>query len=113
MFSALSLFSGAGGMDIGVRQAGFDILACIEIDPYCYQTLQSAIERECLKTALLQKDIKQIQPSQLMKDLDLQSGELDLLFGGSPCQSFSQAGKHGSLNDHRGLLLFEFVRFAE
>lgn len=112
MFSALSLFSGAGGLDIGVRQAGFEILACIEIDPYCCRTLRSAIKREALRSILFEKDIKQIEPSQLMRDLNLQVGEIDLLFGGSPCQSFSQAGKRGSLDDERGLLLFEFVRFA-
>ncbi|PSB21124.1 DNA cytosine methyltransferase [Phormidesmis priestleyi ULC007] len=112
-FSALSLFSGAGGMDIGVRQAGFEVLACIEVDPHCCQTLRSAIEREGLKTVLFEKDIRQVDPSQLKADLGLQTGELDLLFGGSPCQSFSQAGKHGSLEDERGLLLFEFVRFAK
>lgn len=112
MFSALSLFSGAGGMDLGIRQAGFEIRACIEIDPHCCQTLQSAIEREHLKTVLLKQDIKQIDPDQLMRDLDLETGELDLLFGGSPCQSFSQAGKRASLNDERGLLIFEFIRFA-
>ncbi|QYX32182.1 DNA cytosine methyltransferase [Sphaerospermopsis torques-reginae ITEP-024] len=100
-------------MDIGVRQAGFQILACIEIDPYCCQTLQSAIQREGLITTLIENDITQIQPSHLMRNLGLKSGELDLLFGGSPCQSFSQAGKHESLDDERGLLLFEFVRFAE
>jgi DNA (cytosine-5)-methyltransferase 1 len=112
MLSALSLFSGAGGMDIGVRQAGFEISACIEIDPHCCQTLQSAIDREGLKTVLLEKDIRKIEPSQLMRDLNLQAGQLDLLFGGSPCQSFSQAGKRGFLDDERGLLLFEFVRLA-
>jgi len=74
--------------------------------------LRSAIKREKLKTVLFEKDIRQIDPSQLKTDLDLQTGELDLLFGGSPCQSFSQAGKHGSLEDERGRLLFEFVRFA-
>jgi DNA (cytosine-5)-methyltransferase 1 len=112
MFSALSLFSGAGGMDIGIRQAGFEVLACVEVDPHCCQTLQNAIKREGLKTILFEKDIRQIDPSQLKADLGFQAGELDLLFGGSPCQSFSQAGKHGSLDDERGMLLFEFVRFA-
>jgi DNA (cytosine-5)-methyltransferase 1 len=48
-----------------------------------------------------------------MESLDLHEGDLDLLFGGSPCQSFSQAGKRASLEDERGLLLFEFVRFAK
>lgn len=112
MFSALSLFSGAGGMDIGIRQAGFEVLACVEVDPHCCQTLQNAIKREGLKTILFEKDIRQIDPSQLKADLGFQAGELDLLSGGSPCQSFSQAGKHGSLDDERGMLLFEFVRFA-
>ncbi|MGB3236670.1 MAG: DNA cytosine methyltransferase [Geitlerinemataceae cyanobacterium] len=112
MLSAISLFSGAGGMDIGVRQAAFEVLACIEIDPHCCKTLKNVIQREKLKTILFDKDIRQINPSQMMEDLGLKIGELDLLFGGSPCQSFSQAGKRASLDDERGLLLFEFVRFA-
>ncbi|EDX75684.1 C-5 cytosine-specific DNA methylase superfamily [Coleofasciculus chthonoplastes PCC 7420] len=113
MLSALSLFSGAGGMDIGVRQAGFEILADIEIDPYCCKTIRSAMDRENLRTLLIEKDIKQVDPSHLIRELTIQPGDLDLLFGGSPCQSFSQAGKRGSLNDERGLLLFEFVRLAK
>lgn len=113
MFSALSLFSGAGGMDIGVRQAGFEILACIEIDPHCCETLRNAIEREEAKTFLFEGDIRQVKSSQIMESFNLQVGELDLLFGGSPCQSFSQAGKRASLDDERGLLLFEFIRFAK
>lgn len=112
MLSALSLFSGAGGMDIGIRQAGFDILACIEIDPYCCETLRDTVSREKLLSQVIERDIREIEPSDLIEDLNLKPGELDLLFGGSPCQSFSQAGKRGSLSDERGLLLFEFIRFA-
>ena len=73
-------------MDIGIRQAGFEVLACVEVDPHCCQTLQNAIKREGLKTILFEKDIRQIDPSQLKADLGFQAGELDLLFGGSPCQ---------------------------
>ncbi len=110
---SLSLFSGAGGMDIGVIQAGFDVLACIEIDPFACETLRSAVLRERRETLVIEQDIRGIDPYDLMLQLNIDSGELDLLFGGPPCQSFSQIGKQLSLEDERGLLLFEMVRFAE
>ena len=44
--------------------------------------------------------------------LGLKGGELDLLFGGPPCQAFSQIGKRACLDDERGMLLFEIIRFA-
>jgi predicted RNA methylase len=47
---SISLFSGAGGMDIGVIQAGFNVLASIEMDPNCCETLRSATKRKSLLT---------------------------------------------------------------
>jgi DNA (cytosine-5)-methyltransferase 1 len=111
--TALSLFSGAGGMDLGVSQAGFDILACIEIDPHCCNTLRASIQREIRQTQVFEADIRTIDPTTLMAELGLQAGQLDLLFGGPPCQAFSQIGKRHSVNDERGMLLFEIIRFAE
>ena len=110
---ALSLFSGAGGMDIGIREAGFEVLTCIEIDPHCADTLRDAATREKRNTEVIQDDIRTVDPAMWMQSVLLNTGELDLLFGGSPCQSFSQIGKRGFLDDERGLLLFEFVRFAK
>lgn len=110
---AVSLFSGAGGMDIGIREAGFNVLASIELDPYACETLRANISRERGKTKVFEEDIRKIEPAQMMSGLGLEVGELDLLFGGPPCQAFSQIGKRHSLNDDRGLLLFEMVRFAE
>ena len=48
--TAFSIFSGAGGMDIGVMQAGFEILACIELDHNCCDTLRENIKRENRET---------------------------------------------------------------
>jgi len=110
--TALSLFSGGGGMDIGVRQAGFTILANIENDPHCCNTLRAAIEREKCETRVFENDIRNIEAEGLMDDLALHPSQLDLLFGGPPCQPFSQIGKQLGLEDARGLLLFQMVRFA-
>lgn len=97
-------------MDLGVRQAGFQIRACIETDPNCCSTLRANVSSA--ETAVLETDIRLVQPASLMESLGMQTGELDLLFGGSPCQSFSQIGKKSALSDERGLLLFQFPRFA-
>ncbi len=110
---SISLFSGAGGMDIGIRQAGFDVLAEIEIDEHCISTLQAAAARDNLKTKVIHADIKTIDENVLISELNIKQGELDLLFGGPPCQSFSLAGKQLGLCDARGRLLFEIIRFAK
>jgi DNA (cytosine-5)-methyltransferase 1 len=109
---AISLFSGAGGMDLGVEQAGFDILASVELDKHACSTLRGAIKKEKRSTIVLEEDITKLDPSELRKQLKLEPGELDLLCGGPPCQAFSQIGKRAFLEDDRGKLLFEMVRFA-
>ena len=110
--TAISLFSGAGGMDIGIRKAGFSILAELEIDKYCCETLRAAVNREQTNTVVYETDVKMLDPVQLGLDLRIEPAQLDLLFGGPPCQPFSLAGKQHGLNDSRGPLLFEIIRFA-
>ena len=100
-------------MDIGVRNADFNILAEIEFDQHCCATLLANSKIQGYDTKVIHADIRTILPEQLMNNLSLKKGELDLLFGGPPCQSFSLAGKQRGLNDERGLLLFEIIRFAE
>ena len=111
--TAISLFSGAGGMDIGVKQAGFDILACFEIDKYCCETLRENIIREQRNTKVYEGDIRNFSPQQILEELGYKPGEIDLLFGGPPCQAFSQIGKQKSMLDERGELLFQMTRFAK
>lgn len=100
-------------MDIGLINAGFDVLACVEKDHYCCETLRFNIEREGRKTTVIEKDITTVEPKALMNELQLKKGGLDLLFGGPPCQAFSMIGKKEGLKDERGLLLFQMVRFAK
>jgi len=109
---AISLFAGAGGMDIGIRKAGFNVLAAIELDKYCCQTLRLATEREKTDTLIIEGDIREVDPEDLCKRLNIEPTQLDLLFGGPPCQAFSASGKKNALKDERGQLLFEIVRFA-
>jgi DNA (cytosine-5)-methyltransferase 1 len=111
-FKAISLFSGCGGMDVGVVQAGFELLACVEMDPYACESLRTNIHQNGDETQVFEQDIRQINPKDCMATFNLVAGELDLLCGGPPCQAFSQMGKRHSLKDDRGLLLFEMVRFA-
>ena len=111
--TSISLFSGAGGMDIGIRNAGFEILAQIESDEHCCSTLRTTEEREKNKTRVFEADIRQINLQNFKGKLKLKKGQLDLLFGGPPCQAFSLAGKQLGLSDERGLLLFELIRFAK
>lgn len=111
--TAISLFSGAGGMDIGVTQAGFDIKACVEIDKYCCATLRENIWREGRDTKVYECDIQDLDPAEILHDIDKETTQIDLLFGGSPCQAFSQIGKQKSLEDERGLLLFQIIRYAK
>jgi DNA (cytosine-5)-methyltransferase 1 len=104
--SSLSLFSGGGGMDIGVESAGFKNLACVEFDPNAAETLRYNTSRKKAETKIFESDVRTLDPLVVAKP------GIDLLHGGPPCQSFSLIGKRGSLSDARGLLLFEMIRFA-
>jgi DNA (cytosine-5)-methyltransferase 1 len=113
----VSLFSGAGGLDVGLDRVGkFDLLASVEIDPQFCQTLELNRDRGLLgtdNTIVLNEDLSIYDPFALMDRLGLVPGELDVLVGGPPCQSFSTAGRRGTVEDPRGLLLWDFMRFIE
>ena len=116
-FSVLSLFSGGMGLDIGLEQTcRFEISACIEKIPAFCQTIR--LNRDAGRTQsrtlrVYEDDISLLDPQVIMNDLGLQSGEIDLLVGGPPCQSFSTTGRRGTIQDPRGTLLWQFLRFVE
>jgi DNA (cytosine-5)-methyltransferase 1 len=110
--TSISLFSGIAGLDSGLHKAGFEPIFCAEIDPNAQATLKLWLSEQGIESVVA-SDVTQINPHNLRRDLELMPGELDLLAGGSPCQSFSLIGRRGSLIDERGLLLFQMVRYAE
>ncbi len=106
---AISLFSGAGGMDIGVTQAGFANVCSIEMDPHCVTTLR----RNSSRMSVWQVDVRALDPQRTLETLGLSVGEVVLLHGGPPCQPFSQIGLKRGFHDPRGRLVFEMIRFAK
>lgn len=111
--TALSLFSGAGGMDIGASQStnGF-IHTKIAIDSWkdACLTLQNLHQN---KTIVLNQDITTIDdPKHLWFSYTHDNETPDIVYGGPPCQAFSQAGKQKALDDERGTMIGEFLRFV-
>lgn len=113
----VSLFSGAGGLDIGLDQAGgFELLACVELEPQFCETLRLNRDAGLFGdpgTQIIEADLASYDPYDLLDELGLKPGELDVLAGGPPCQSFSTAGRRGTVEDPRGQLLWDFLRFID
>lgn len=105
----IELFAGAGGLALGLEQAGFEEVALIEIDKTACETLK--INRP--NWNVLNEDIVEVSKRDLLKEFNLKEGELDLLSGGYPCQSFSYAGKKLGLDDVRGTMFYYYAEFIK
>ncbi len=104
------------GLDIGLEQTGrFRLLACVEKEPAFCETIRANHRAGRLPRNLkvIEADISQVDPTQLLASVGLRPGELDVLIGGPPCQSFSTAGRRRTVQDPRGTLLWQFLRFVE
>lgn len=114
--NAISLFSGAGGLEVAAKrvtqQAGvvWQTLACIELEKDRCITLQNYFGETLV---VMRSDIRTVCPQQLVSQLGVTPSDIHLIYGGPPCQSFSQAGKQKGTHDTRGELVFEFVRFLQ
>jgi len=108
-FKTIELFAGAGGLAMGIEKAGFDTIGLIEFNKDAADTLRK--NRPCWN--VIHDDIANISCMDLEAYFNIKKGELDLLSGGAPCQSFSYAGKRLGLEDARGTLFFHYAIFLE
>lgn len=113
----ISLFSGGGGLDLGLEAAGFETVFASDIDYHSCITLQNwknqakSKKLPFLKSATIcQADVKELASKEIMKLAGVKKGEVDLLAGGPPCQAFSVFGKRKGVEDPRGLLAYEYLR---
>ena len=107
--NTIELFAGAGGLALGIEKAGFNHIALIEIDKDAADTLKT--NRPAWY--VINRDIAKISFLDLDDFFNLKRGELDLLSGGAPCQSFSYAGKRLGLEDARGTLFYHYAKFLQ
>ena len=107
MLKAIDLFCGAGGLALGLRQAGFSLVASLDDDPCAAKTY-----RANLGTHIIETGIDKISPDHLLEFAGLRGNDCDLLAGGPPCQGFS-VQRRGDDNDQRNSLVLKFIRFVE
>ena len=105
--SVISLFSGAMGLDLGLKKAGLNIVLGQDSNLDCVATMKA---NGCNVYA---GDIREIDPQNLLEQTKMQIGEPFLICGGPPCQPFSTAGKRLGINDPRGSLFMEFIRMID
>lgn len=85
--TVISLFTGAGGLDLGFEAAGFETAVAVEIDPEAVETV-----RHNREWPVLDRDIHTVSSKELLSTASLKEGEADALIGGPPCQPFSKSG---------------------
>lgn len=103
----VDLFSGAGGMSLGFQQAGFEILAAVEYDPIHCATHEFNFP-DC---AAICRSVADIDGRYIRDHSEIGESDIDVVFGGAPCQGFSLIGKR-AIDDPRNELVHHFVRLV-
>ena len=104
----VDLFSGAGGMSLGFEQAGFDVVAAVEIDP-----VHAAVHKFNFPScSVLAKSVTEVSGAEIRSVSGIGTRKVDVVFGGAPCQGFSMIGKR-ALDDPRNSLVRDFVRIVK
>jgi DNA (cytosine-5)-methyltransferase 1 len=104
---AVDLFAGVGGMTLGFEQAGFDVFTSVEIDP-----IHCAIHKFNFPFwTVLCKSVEDTTGTEIRNNSKIADQEIDVVFGGPPCQGFSLIGKR-AFDDPRNSLVFHFIRLV-
>lgn len=109
--TAVDLFSGAGGLTLGLRLARFRVVGAVEVSELAADTYRSNFPA----IRLWKMDIRELSIARVLHELDLESGQLDLLAGCPPCQGFSSMrtlNGHQTVADGRNDLVLQFGRFV-
>lgn len=109
MRKSIELFAGAGGLALGLEMAGFNEIGLVDFYHDACETLK--INRP--NWNVLEEDITKLAEKDLEKVFNIKKGELDLLSGGYPCQSFSYAGHRLGLEDVRGTMFYYYAVFLK
>lgn len=104
---SIELFAGAGGLALGLEQAGFEHIGLIELN----QAAADTLKKNRPFWNVLCEDIANVASRDIEKEFGVKKYELDLLSGGAPCQSFSYAGKRLGLQDVRGTMFYHYATF--
>ena len=103
----VDLFAGAGGMSLGFEQAGFDVVAAVEIDPI-HAAVHAYNFPQCV---VLANSVKDLSGEDIRLRAKIGMRKVDVVFGGAPCQGFSLIGQR-ALDDPRNALVRDYVRIV-
>jgi DNA (cytosine-5)-methyltransferase 1 len=104
----IDLFAGAGGMSLGFEQAGFDVVAAVEIDP-----IHACIHKfNFQNSVVIPISVQKLSGDAIRKAAGIGRATVDVVFGGAPCQGFSMIGKR-VLDDPRNSLVKDFLRITK
>lgn len=104
----VDLFAGAGGLSLGFEQAGFDVVAAVEIDPI-HAAIHAFNFPNC---AVIAESVQKLSGADIRKRAGIGKLKVDVVFGGAPCQGFSMMGRR-MLDDPRNALVRDFVRIVK